>query len=374
MARDGLLHGARGRSRAERSAACWRAREAADAAVAKLSSRLADAQGLIPALELDLDVVAPGFGGGELKRRLRLIMPVLAAGIAGVRAAGSARARRNLAAHNFDISAEIIGGASQRELNQLQRAGRSGSACAAVGAAGGGAALRAEAPVFFPGAEHWEPLRDQALAVTGLRCHCGTVVFSSWEPIVLDGGAFAVNHLSEENGDGSNGSVVKENAEADTLSAGSGFVASDLPTGGVPPPPPVDGSEEGIAATDGAQVIAQEVPDTGEGVFPERGLGDKGGVLSPLVSAFGRGGGVRGVPFTIAPGACRKECNDLDGEDRSAGSSGYRDRRGDPVKNRKNEVVRRSLGNSDPGLKAPPCAVSKTSGIGPPRKVECQQQ
>ena len=90
-------------------------------------------------------------------------MPVRAAGISGVCAAGSARARRNLASHNFGISAEVIEGASQRELNQLQRQRRSGSASAAVGAAGGDGVLRESAAEFVPGAGRWEPLPEAPL-------------------------------------------------------------------------------------------------------------------------------------------------------------------------------------------------------------------
>ena len=59
--------------------------------------------------------------GDELLRRLRLIAPVLSAGITGDSIAGAVRAKRNLASHDFRITAEEIETASPRQLNKFQR-------------------------------------------------------------------------------------------------------------------------------------------------------------------------------------------------------------------------------------------------------------
>ncbi|CAK0827974.1 unnamed protein product, partial [Prorocentrum cordatum] len=99
---------------------------AADGAIAKLQAKLDEAHGLVSALEEDAEAFFLGGQGGrcdELRRRLRLIVPVLAAGLAGVRAPGTARAKRNLASHAFDVPVAVIEGASQTALNRLQREG-----------------------------------------------------------------------------------------------------------------------------------------------------------------------------------------------------------------------------------------------------------
>ncbi|CAK0886374.1 unnamed protein product [Prorocentrum cordatum] len=80
----------------------------------------------------------------------------------------------------------------------------------------------------------------------------------------------------------------------------------------------------------------------------------------------------RGAPCRFAPGSFRQGARDLDGEDRSAGSCGYRDRRGVTGSSRKRAVHRRSPATSDPGPTAPPSA--DASGIGPPQQADCQQQ
>ena len=121
MAAGGPLRGAAGaRASADRLVAKLKAE------IARFKGQLVEAHGLIAAFGADADSMVCGSEVVELRRRLQLIIPVVAAGIAEERVSGATRARRNLASHNFNLPAEVIIGASPEELNRLQRAGRAG--------------------------------------------------------------------------------------------------------------------------------------------------------------------------------------------------------------------------------------------------------
>ena len=57
----------------------------------------------------------------ELSKRLQLVAPVLAAALKGRTPSKLQVAKRNTASHVFDISADILAGSSQTELNSIQR-------------------------------------------------------------------------------------------------------------------------------------------------------------------------------------------------------------------------------------------------------------
>ena len=90
----------------------------------RLAARLAETHRQIAAPDLDVAKLG-GSVGGELRRRLRLMLPVLAAGLAGEPVAGLRvpGAKRNAASRVFNAEAEDIACASQRELSRRQRAG-----------------------------------------------------------------------------------------------------------------------------------------------------------------------------------------------------------------------------------------------------------
>ena len=88
----------------------------------RLAARLAEAHRQIAALELDVAKLG-GSVGGEMGRRLRLMPPVLATGLAGEPVAGLRvpGAKRNAASRVFNAEAEDIACASQQELSRRQR-------------------------------------------------------------------------------------------------------------------------------------------------------------------------------------------------------------------------------------------------------------
>ena len=183
MAAGGPLRGAAGaRASADRLVAKLKAE------IARFKGQLVEAHGLIAAFGADADSMVCGSEVVELRRRLQLIIPVVAAGIAEERVSGATRARRNLASHNFNLPAEVIIGASPEELNRLQRAGRAGlsdeadpaprAVCGAAAVGASGAGLRSEAAEFSPGAGRWVPF-DGGPVFESLPCTCGAVVYSS---------------------------------------------------------------------------------------------------------------------------------------------------------------------------------------------------
>ena len=104
------------RSRAERTASGHRAKAASDAAVFKLTAELEK-------LNQELQDLRAVFGDSELAQRLLLVAPVLAAKLDGRETEGMKVARRNAAAHNFEVPARRLANASQRELDKIQRGG-----------------------------------------------------------------------------------------------------------------------------------------------------------------------------------------------------------------------------------------------------------
>ncbi|CAK0855233.1 unnamed protein product, partial [Prorocentrum cordatum] len=286
-----------------------------------------------------------GQGGrcDELRRRLRLIVPVLAAGLAGVRAPGTARAKRNLASHAFDVPVAVIEGASQTALNRLQREG-----LAAIETTAAPSALCNDVPAFCLGLGRWEPTESHQSV--GTRCTCGAVAFSSStaECAGVPRGTGTPRAAARS-------SALRAEAECFQQSEPWSHDAREYEVTEEPYAQPDAQPDAELSQTDAefVQGSVQELGTAGE---------------------EGRGGGVRGVPFSFAPGSFRQGGVDLDSEDQSAGACGYRDRRGLSTKSRKNDVVRRSPVYFDPGLKVPQGAVSQASGIGPPQEAECKQQ
>ena len=66
---------------------------------------------------------------------MRLLIPVLAAGLNGASAPGVNTAQRNLASRDFTIPAKVIAKAPMRELSRLQRRGAPVAQVPSAGAA-----------------------------------------------------------------------------------------------------------------------------------------------------------------------------------------------------------------------------------------------
>jgi len=120
----------------------------------------------------------------ELRQRWMGIEPVLRAQIEardGVAAAPLTDVdilRRNVSEHS---AVAPRAAASGRELRRFQKSARLAPP-RALRQEARGVQLRRESPAFIPGAGSWEPLHGMGEAAAGLRCTCGAVVYSQWEP------------------------------------------------------------------------------------------------------------------------------------------------------------------------------------------------
>lgn len=196
MEREEAHRGLYWRSAGERRAARRAAAASAEGAVRRLRVQLDAALSDAAAARAALDAIL-SVDSGELGERLRLVAPVLAAGLAHVSVPKILTARRNLASHEFGVPADLIATSSQTELNRLQRHSAAGAGKAAESLApsaappcpGGpplplrpclGDGLRAEAQPFVPGAGTWMPLDPPCLL-----CTCGTTVFSSCPSVAV---------------------------------------------------------------------------------------------------------------------------------------------------------------------------------------------
>lgn len=123
---------------------------------------------------LDLFVDVPG-----LTDRVQAILPALSALVRGHAPGWLDKLRRNVALHAEAPGVSSLAKADAGSLRRAQKGRRLGSTTSAAAVAIAAVEdvpsgpLRAEAPVFIPGAGAWEPIEH------GLICTCGAHVYSS---------------------------------------------------------------------------------------------------------------------------------------------------------------------------------------------------
>ena len=113
--------------RAARKQRCRTAQRTCEAKLQAAYTCVLHLEALVQQLQNTLDADA------ELATRLALIAPVVLAGIHGVTAHAIDVVKRNVAAHHFTIPASKICSMDSRELNRVQRAGRSTPTCGLPG-------------------------------------------------------------------------------------------------------------------------------------------------------------------------------------------------------------------------------------------------